>query len=233
MTDILDYYARRAGEYDRIYDKPDRQDDLRHLTALLTEWLGGRDVLEVACGTGYWTAALAPHAKSIWATDAVGEVLDLARERCGRFDNVRFAQADAYHVGQVSSLSRPKSGQVENLPYDGALAAFFWSHVKKQDLPRFLGSLHEAVAPGAHIALCDSRYVAGSSTPLCRTDCDGNSYQQRTLDDGSTFEVLKNFPSAGEVRRVLSDADVRELEVCELRYFWCARYALGAAGSRS
>jgi len=49
MSDILEYYARRAADYDRIYEKPERQDDLRRLESLLVEWLAGRNVLEVAC----------------------------------------------------------------------------------------------------------------------------------------------------------------------------------------
>ena len=41
----------------------------------------------------------------------------------------------------------------------------------------------------------DNCYVEGSSTPLSRTDAAGNTYQSRRLDDGSTHEVLKNFPA--------------------------------------
>ena len=29
MTSMLDYYSRRAAEYERIYHKPERQADLR------------------------------------------------------------------------------------------------------------------------------------------------------------------------------------------------------------
>ena len=49
------------------------------------------------------------------------------------------------------------------------------------------------------IAFLDNRYVEGSSTPVSRRDAQGNSYQARKLDDGSTHEVLKNFPDEGEL----------------------------------
>ena len=61
---LLDYYARRAQEYEQIYQKPERQIKLALLKAYLIKLLAERDVLEVACGTGYWTAFLAPFSTS-------------------------------------------------------------------------------------------------------------------------------------------------------------------------
>jgi ubiquinone/menaquinone biosynthesis C-methylase UbiE len=52
---MIDYYAARAPEYDSIYAKPERQADLRLIEAWLAEQCAGKQVLEVACGTGYWT----------------------------------------------------------------------------------------------------------------------------------------------------------------------------------
>ena len=53
QPDLVDYYSRRAREYERIYHKPERQDDLGALRRLVAERLVDRDVLEIACGTGY------------------------------------------------------------------------------------------------------------------------------------------------------------------------------------
>jgi demethylmenaquinone methyltransferase/2-methoxy-6-polyprenyl-1,4-benzoquinol methylase len=63
----------------------------------------------------------------------------------------------------------------------------------------FLQAAIQSVAPGAMIAFLDNRYVAGSSTAVSRHDTEGNTYQIRKLDDGSTHEVLKNFPTASEL----------------------------------
>ena len=52
--EIRAYYAARAPEYDRIYQKPERQDDLRELVAYLPSLFVGRRVLDIACGTGFW-----------------------------------------------------------------------------------------------------------------------------------------------------------------------------------
>lgn len=56
-----------------------------------------------------------------------------------------------------------------------------------------------AVAPGSLLAFYDNCYVEGLSTPVSRRDAQGNDYQTRKLDDGSSHEVLKNFPTASEL----------------------------------
>jgi len=81
MTEeMLRYYARRAGEYERVYEIPAWQPglaELRRRVAMFT----GRRVFEVACGTGYWTEILAGVAESVHATDLNAETLALARAR--------------------------------------------------------------------------------------------------------------------------------------------------------
>ena len=46
--------------------------------------------------------------------------------------------------------------------------------------------------------MLDNRFVPTSNLPITRRDAEGNTYQQRTLDDGSVHEVLKNFPTRDE-----------------------------------
>ena len=66
---MRNYYARRAGYYERVYLKPERQRDLRTMEAWLPSMFVGRRVLEVACGTGWWTAHGASFAHEWNATD--------------------------------------------------------------------------------------------------------------------------------------------------------------------
>ena len=67
------YYAARAREYERIYAKPERQADLRILEADIPAALAGSNVIEVACGTGYWTQHIARTAGRVLATDVTDE----------------------------------------------------------------------------------------------------------------------------------------------------------------
>jgi demethylmenaquinone methyltransferase/2-methoxy-6-polyprenyl-1,4-benzoquinol methylase len=207
------YYAARAAEYERIYDKPERQDDLAALRARVPAALAGRDVLEVACGTGWWTRLVARRARSVTATDATAEVLAIARDALPQGAPVTFLQADAYALGQVPGR------------FDAALAAFWWSHVPRARMRTFLDGLHARLEPGAVVVMLDNRYVDGSSTPVCRTDAAGDTWQLRALQDGSRHEVLKNFPAAGELERLVQP-DASTFVVEELPYFWLLRYEL-------
>lgn len=208
---LIDYYGRRANEYERIYHKPERQADLARLREHLRGVLTGHRVLELACGTGYWTAAIADIVDSILATDAGEEVLAIACAKGLDPARVSFSLADAYNPLRQSR------------DFTAGLAAFWWSHIPRARLTPFLNRFHAALVPGARVVFADNRFVLGSSTPICRTDNAGNTYQLRHLQDGTTHEVLKNFPSAEELRDILqpySDA----IEITTFDYFWCASY---------
>lgn len=211
MTDLLEYYARRAAEYERIYAKPERQADLARLRARLAELLAGRHVLELACGTGWWTQAIASHAAAVTALDANEEVLAIARAKRYSPGRVSFGVGDCY--------APPDFGR----RHDALLAAFWWSHVPLAGLDTFLRGAERALAPGALLVFIDNRYVEGSSTPLARRDADGNTYQLRLLDDGSLHEVLKNFPDAHELR-ARAGAGARGVRVEWFDYYWLLAY---------
>ena len=211
QTSLIDYYGKRAREYERIYHKPERQTDLARLREHLRHVLAGRCVLELACGTGYWTAAIADAADSILATDASEEVLAVARAKGLDPTRVSFALADAYNPIQHQG------------DFTAGLAAFWWSHIPRARLAAFLGRFHAALPPGARVVFADNRFVLGSSTPICRTDAAGNTYQQRHLEDGSSHEVLKNFPSSQELRDIIAPHS-DTVEVTTFDYFWCMTY---------
>ncbi len=56
----------------------------------------------------------------------------------------------------------------------------------------------------------------------------GEYDQRRALADGSQYEVLKNFPSAAEVRTQLLAAGGQAVEVHELEYYWQVSYEIGS-----
>src|SRR5437879_9405991 len=80
-SSMVNYYAERAKEYERIYQKPERQQELQQLRDFVQRAFANSRVLEIACGTGYWTEILSASAASIVATDINEEVLAIARSK--------------------------------------------------------------------------------------------------------------------------------------------------------
>jgi len=208
------YYARRAAEYEKIYDKPERQADLARLREDLPAYFKGARVLEIACGTGYWTPLIAARAESVLAIDAVEDVLAVARSKSYRASNVRFEQADAYALP-----AWPEK-------FSACFAGFWWSHVPLGRIEGFLRNLAARLETGARVVLLDNRYVEGSSTPISRRDADG-SYQLRRLADGSGHEVLKNFPTAEEMQTRLAPHGT-EVRFVPYEHYWVATYRIMA-----
>ena len=67
ITDQLaKYYATIAQQYERVYDKPERQEDLEVLRDKVADVLEGHTVLELACGTGYWTEVSPTRPSRCW-----------------------------------------------------------------------------------------------------------------------------------------------------------------------
>ncbi len=204
------YYAARAGEYDTVYEKPERQADLRSIEQWLPSVLAGETVLEVACGTGYWTRILAPVASSVVAIDSATETLRIAEAK-GRAPHVAFELGDAYALPQ-------------NRRFTAAFAGFWFSHVELERQHEFLRGLNAALAPGARVVLLDNLFVEGSSSPIVEQDAAGNTYQSRKLGDGSTHRVLKNFPAESHLR-ALAAAGLGEAAVYRSwQFYWAFEY---------
>jgi demethylmenaquinone methyltransferase/2-methoxy-6-polyprenyl-1,4-benzoquinol methylase len=208
------YYAARAESYDRIYTKPERQADLARLRERLPPHFAGARVIEVACGTGWWTQFIAPVAASVLALDSEAETLAVARRRQVR-GQVEFLVGDAY------ALPRDRG------PFDAAFAGFWFSHVPRRRRREFLAGLRDVLGGGATVVMLDNRYVEGSSSPLTDHDAEGNTYQTRRLDDGSSHRVLKNFPDVRELEDEVAGVGLAPV-VESLEYYWTLRYASAA-----
>jgi len=209
--DVEKYYADRAYEYNKTYLRPERQKDIKKLHKLLKNLLDGHRVLEIACGTGYWTRTIASVSEFITAVDINEEVLQIARNRGISSDKVFFIQDDVY------SLKKIKNN------FSAGFAGFWWSHIIKSELKRFLALFHSKLQSDALLIFMDNRRVEGISTPISRVDIDGNTYQVRKLEDGREYEILKNFPTKNEILETLGNK-IKNLKIIFLEYFWIISY---------
>jgi protein-L-isoaspartate O-methyltransferase len=204
-------YAPHVPEHDRMYERPECQADLRRLREMLTELLAGRRVLEIACGTGYWTQHVAEVAQSVLALDVNEDLLKLAMARLRHFSNTAVLLDDAFTLSTIADT------------FDAGFAAFWWNHVPRQQLPAFLDTFHAKLHPGALVTFVDSR--ADVSHIASRTDDAGNTYQRHHLADGAEHEVICNFPTREELEQTLRPRS-RMLTIHEFPRYWCATYQL-------
>ena len=207
------YYAARASEYDRVYQKPERQSDLRQIEQWLPSLLSGAKVLEVACGTGYWTRFIAQVASTVVAIDSAQETIQIARRRVSSA-NVLFQVGDAYSLAGTSRS------------FDAAFAGFWFSHVPLERQREFLAGLNAALAPGARVVLLDNLFVQGSSSAIAEQDGIGNTYQYRKLDDGSTHRVLKNFPTDAQLYGLTAEGLGEVAAYRRWQYYWAFEYGV-------
>ena len=92
---VTDEFGRQAQTFDIWAEKTDDQVADRFRTALAKAGQG--NVLDVACGPGVVTAAIAPGANSVVAFDATEQMLEKAKARCAKagLRNVEFRRGDA------------------------------------------------------------------------------------------------------------------------------------------
>jgi SAM-dependent methyltransferase len=201
------FYAKIASNHDRIYDRAERQEDLAAMRGHVAEVLRGHTVLELACGTGYWTRIIAETADKVVATDVNPEMIAMAQLRKLPADKVSLRVADA-----------------RDLPDDigdftAVFIGFWWSHVKREEYERFLAQLKARIGKDVLVVLLDDAYVEGSSETVARTDLEGNTYQIRSAPDGERYEIPKTYPSDSALRKKLA-ASVREIKIVRLEHYW-------------
>jgi len=208
------YYASRAPYYDAVYLKPERAKDIAFLSDYLTTAFAGRSVLEVACGTGYWTQHIARTATRLVAIDAGSEPLGFAKLR-PRAERVTFRLEDAYQL--PADLGE----------FDAAFAGLWFSHVPIERRVEFIRSLHARLQPRAKVIFIDNSEVQCREWPIVETDAHGNTYQRRQLRDRSVHRVLKNFPQEDQLVHLLSPALAFSFR--QLDNFWLLEYEVADA----
>jgi len=190
VDETAQYYAARASVYDETagYRDPEAEQLRKPIRARYQELFRGHDVLEIACGTGYWTAAIGEVATSVLATDINSSVISIAQDRCRALDTVGFQIADAYCLDGVPT------------GFTAALGIWWWSHIPRGSVRTFLTVLHSKLKPGSLVLFNDHLPYEG---PVRRQDPEGNTLELRSLPDERTLWVVKNFPTEGELRVAL------------------------------
>jgi len=201
IDDVIRYYAARAPVYDESAGYTDQEaEKLRiPIKARYQDIFRGHNVLEIACGTGYWTKVIGEVAESVLAIDINPSLISIARDRCTHQPDVHFQIANAYTL--------------QNVPtgFDAALGIWWWSHIPKAYIQTFLAALHGKLAPRAVVLFVDQLPYDGF---IRENDAEGNTLEQRILSDGRSFMIVNNFPTEREVVDALAGIadDIRYIE---------------------
>ncbi|MHA2250131.1 MAG: class I SAM-dependent methyltransferase [Candidatus Kariarchaeaceae archaeon] len=179
---LVDYYRKRASEYEKIYFQADSEfrEENRNLGNVLKNLFSVRRVIEIACGTGYWTQFVAETAKSIVATDLVPEVLTIARKKTYKCPTV-FDIEDAYHLSYSENV------------FTGGFATFWFSHIPKNRIDQFITGFHRVLQRGAKVCFADNVLIKKDEKTLIMKPNDENTYKLRYLKDKSEHIITKNY----------------------------------------
>jgi ubiquinone/menaquinone biosynthesis C-methylase UbiE len=214
---LVEYYRKRAGEYEEIYDwkDPDRQREQDLLSAAIRDSLRGRDVLEVACGTGWWTRILSESARRIMATDLGDEVMVIAREK-------KYGCPVTFKIENAYNLS------FDDDSFNGGLAFSWFSHIPHDLIDIFLDEFHRVLARGSRVFIADNAYIQGIGGEPVEKEGDTNTYKIRALKDGGVFTIVKNYFSVEDLVEIFGRhvEGFGENNVMHGRCFWYVDYIL-------
>jgi len=193
---MLAYYNERASEYEEAYrlgtgtasitDPAVFTTDAASLAGIVDQF-GHGDLIDLACGTGYWLSHYASRCTSITLLDQSEQMLAQCRMKAQALsltERCRFIQADFFgHPLDPDS-------------FDSALIGFFVSHLTEPEEAAFFDSLKTMLRPAGRFLILDSAWGELRSRFNVKA-----GRQERRLNDGTRFEIYKRYLDADDVNR--------------------------------
>lgn len=93
---IEKYWSRFSSTYDENQEYVVGKNFLDEVKINLNNLSSLGEVLELGCGTGYFTESIVKNATHVFATDLSGELLEKAREQLGDNDKITFQKENCY-----------------------------------------------------------------------------------------------------------------------------------------
>ena len=186
LNEQIAYYRARAREYDEtVYQigqpasdeqaADEQAANLDQARIRLEALVPVQHALELACGTGMWTASLLTIAQHVTALDASPEMLEITRSKVGNA-RVSYQHADLFTWEPARQ-------------YDLVFFAFWLSHVPPERLDDFFARVQRAVRPGGQLFIVD-QYAPLPDDLLLPQE---GIQHTRTLRDGRAFTIIKVF----------------------------------------
>jgi demethylmenaquinone methyltransferase/2-methoxy-6-polyprenyl-1,4-benzoquinol methylase len=213
LADQRTFYRRRVPEYDDWWQRRGAYDrgpehtaqwsaEVAEVEQALAAFGAAGNVLELAGGTGWWTARLATTADRLTVVDGAPEALEVNRARVDRAD-VEYVIADLFAWAPPAAHA-----------YDVVFFSFWLSHVPRARFESFWSLVGSCLAPDGRVFLVDNRRDPSmpSQDPFV-LDHGHDDVQRRRLRDGSEHRVVKVFHEPDELATRLRSlgwhADIR------------------------
>ena len=209
IEDLKRYYSDRAKEYNKTagYKDPAAEKIRKRIKLRHQKYFKGHDVLEIACGTGYWTEVIAETANSVLAIDTSEEMISIAKTRLSKKQNVNFKITDVYVLHDIHDS------------FTAAYAHWWWSHIPKSKIRNFLLNLHKQLISGAFVLFADHLPDYLEKEIKVNYNEDGDRLEERILKNGKKYLVVKNFPSKEEIYSSLSGL-AKNINFQEYEGYW-------------
>ena len=230
LAEQLAYYRARVDEYDEWFTRTGRYDRGEAATAAwraetdtVRGWLRaldlcGRDVLELAPGTGLWTTQLLDAGAAVTAVDAAPEMLDALRARV-LGPRLALVEADLF------TWRPPRQ-------FDAVVACFFMSHVPDERFGAFCELLSASLHDGGTVFLVDSLRTENSTAADHVLPQASGQTMVRRLGDGRTFRVVKRFRGDDELVSACASAGISASVRRTATYFQVAAGRLDGRAAR-
>ncbi|HUZ77954.1 MAG TPA: class I SAM-dependent methyltransferase [Chloroflexota bacterium] len=220
IADQIAYYRARAPEYDADivrfggYGSHEPQGELSQRDverneqfARMKQVLRGlgpvHRALELACGSGNWTAELAGMADELVAVDASPEMLAFNRLRVAS-PKVRYVTSDLFAWQPDRS-------------FDLVMFGFWLTHVPGDRFEAFWNLVRGCLAPGGSVFFLDNLTDDSASPELPL----GDGIVKRALKDGREFQLVKVYYDVVELTQRLQRLGwSANIETCGRNYLY-------------
>ncbi len=192
------YYEAWAPKYDDFYKglgryaeqkyKADRRDVLMIEEAAIRFAQGW--ILDLACGSGFFTKHLASFGTDVVALDYSWAMLDLNVKTLKEVSLfVKYVRGDAFFLPFKDAV------------FDRCFLGYLLSHIPSEEMAGFFADLRRVLKPHARILIADDAW-----TERNMEQCPNKvGIQERTLADASYYRVYKHYYEATELGSLLSN----------------------------
>ena len=195
-AELFAYYDARADGYEDFYQgrgaaiaplANEYPIDTAGVSSLLSSY-GRGDVIDLACGTGFWLSAYSANCTSVTLVDQSGPALARCRQRVETLGLARatIIQGDLFEV----RLPEPS--------YDSCLLGFLLSHLTDPQIDALFDRLRIIMRPRSEIAVIDSVW-SDARRPHCQRD----SFERRPVPGGPSFMIRKKYYDRLELESLL------------------------------